>query len=85
MMSRAAKLGLAFFGFFSWTAVIYVLNNGILVGSRLEWISHRDLQANRIINDPVRMCRYLHLTGIAEHRAKGDEAAQVPCRRFGSN
>jgi len=85
MMSREAKRGLAFFGVFSVAAAVYVLSDGVLVDARLEWISHKDFNADRIINEPVRVCRYLHLTGVAERRANGDEAAQTTCGRVGSN
>ena len=65
-MNREARAAFALIGLLLLTVGIYMLNNGILVSTQLHLVSHRDPQSNRIINEPVRVCRYLHLTGIAD-------------------
>ena len=59
-------------------AAVYALNNGILVGSRLEIQSRRDFQANKIVNDRVMKCRYLYLSGVVERETLGG-VELAPC------
>jgi hypothetical protein len=62
--NRVGNLGWASFGLCCLAAAaVYALNNGILIGSRLEMQSRRDLQANKIINDRVMKCKFLYLSG----------------------
>jgi hypothetical protein len=76
-MNREARAAFALIGLLLLTVGIYMLNNGILVSTQLHLVSHRDPQSNRIINEPVRVCRYLHLTGIADYRTSGREVADA--------
>jgi hypothetical protein len=66
------------------SAAQYTLNRGILTGSTLSWQSTHDLRAGKIHNAPLRKCRYLHLSGLAEREILGD-AAQPPCEFFRSD
>jgi hypothetical protein len=63
-------------------AAVYALNNGILLGSRLEIQSRKDIQANKIINDRVMKCRYLYLSGVVERETLGD-IELAPCAFMG--
>jgi hypothetical protein len=73
----------ASFGLCLAAGAVYALNNGILVGSRLEIQSRRDFQASKIVNDRVMKCRYLYLSGVVERETLGG-VELAPCESFGS-
>jgi hypothetical protein len=74
----------SFMGLTVLVAVAAVLDPGVLVDRRLEVRSHRDVQANRIVNTGVMRCRYLHLSGLAVRELVADDAHAV-CARVASS
>lgn len=81
-MRRIAVAG--FMGLTLLAAGAAVLDPGVLVDRRLEVRSHRDVQANRIVNTRLMRCRYLHLSGPAMRELVADDADAV-CARVASS
>ncbi len=76
---------MALFGTFELALATWALNPGILLTAKVEWMSRRDLKPNWVISEPVVVCRYLHLTGIAEKHSKGEQAFEDGCQRLRRN